>query len=279
MESYAGVPAIVTGAASGIGFAFTRQLLAEGARVVMADVEAGALEAAAAQARELGDVLLVVVDVRDPVAVDDLAARAADAFGTTQLVFANAGVSQSGALWEVTADDWRWLLGVNVLGVANTVRSFVRPLVDAGLPGHVCMTSSIAGYLNQPGYGAYNATKHAVVAIAETLAADVREAGLPIGVTLLAPWFVRTNLPQASRNRPADLADAAPRSALVDQVLAQLGGWSATTQGPDEVAALTVAAMHAGRFGVFPYEPSTDAMRRRIDTVIAGGVMDMYLPE
>src|SRR4051812_1941386 len=134
MESYAGVPAVVTGAASGIGLALTQQLLAEGARVVMADVEAGALGTAAAEAGKLGDVLPVVVDVRDPAAVDDLAVRAAEAFGPTQLVLANAGVSQSGALWDVTPDDWQWLLGVNVLGVANTVRSFVRRLVDAGAP-------------------------------------------------------------------------------------------------------------------------------------------------
>ena len=278
MYSFTGKTAVVTGAASGIGRALTERLLAAGARVVMADVEPGALDVAAAEVASLGEVLPVLTDVRDAAAVDALAQRVAEAFGAVQLVFANAGVTMSGAVWEVTADDWEWVLGVNVLGVANTVRAFVPPLIAAGEPGHVCITASVAGYLNQPAFGAYNASKHAVVAIAETLAADLREAGHPIGVTLLAPWFVRTQLAHAGRNRPADLTDATPRSELARQVSARLGAWGETTQSPELVADLALAAIHDGRFAVFPYAPSADAVRRRIETVLDGGVMDVYLP-
>ena len=278
MQSFVGTTAVVSGAASGIGRALTERLLAEGARVVMADIEQLALDAATAELGSRGEVLPVVTDVRDPSAVDALAARTAEAFGLAHLVFANAGVAVSGATWDVTPDDWSWVLGVNVLGVANMVHSFVPPLIAAGEPGHVCITASVAGYLNQPGFGAYNASKHAVVAIAESLAADLREAGHPVGVTLLAPWFVRTQLGQSGRNRPDDLADATPPSAFMQQVAGRLGSWSDTTQGPEEIADLALAAIRVGRFAVFPYAPSMDAVRRRIDTILDGGVMEFYLP-
>jgi NAD(P)-dependent dehydrogenase (short-subunit alcohol dehydrogenase family) len=278
MGMFSSRTAVVTGAASGIGLALTKRLLGAGARVVMADVEPGALDAAAADAATLGEVLAVAVDVRDAAAVQALAARTTNAFGLADLVFANAGVSVSGATWEVTADDWQWILGVNVLGVANMVRSFVPPLIATGQAGHLCITASVAGYLNQPGFGAYNASKHAVVGLAESLAADLREAGHPIGVTLLAPWFVRTRLADAGRNRPTDLADATPRGEFSQGISARLGLWSDSTQTPEQVAELALAAVEEGRFAVFPYEPSRDAVRARIESVLDGGIADFYLP-
>jgi NAD(P)-dependent dehydrogenase (short-subunit alcohol dehydrogenase family) len=269
---------VVTGAASGIGLALTKRLLAEGVRVVMADVEEDALEAAARGLAGDGEVLPVAVDVRDAAAVDELAARTAKELGVAQHVFANAGISVSGATWDMTADDWQWILGVNVLGVAHVVRSFVPPLIESGLPGNVCITASVAGYLNQPGFGAYNASKQAVVGIAESLAADLREAGHPIGVTLLAPWFVRTKLAHAGRNRPPALSDATLPTAFSKGISARLGAWGDTTQTADEVADLALAAIEDGRFAVFPYEPSRDAVRARIESVLDGGIAEFYLP-
>jgi NAD(P)-dependent dehydrogenase (short-subunit alcohol dehydrogenase family) len=278
MGMFAGRTAVVTGAASGIGLALTKRLLGAGARVVMADVEQAALDVSAAELAAEGEVLAITVDVRDPLAIDALAARTAEAFGVAQLIFPNAGVSVSGATWDVTADDWQWALGVNVLGVANMVRAFVPPLLASGQAGHVCITASVAGYVNQPGFGAYNASKAAVVGLAESLAADLREAGHPIGVTLLAPWFVRTQLANAGRNRPADLSDATPRTDFSAAISAKLGTWGDTTQTPEHVAELALAAIEEGRFAVFPYEPSRDAVRARIEAVLNGGIADFYLP-
>ena len=277
VDTFADRTAVVTGAASGIGLALTTRLVADGARVVMADVEGGALDAAAAS---LGgaSVLPVVVDVSDAAAIEALAERAGAAFGPVDLVFANAGVSVPGATWDVTADDWRWILGVNVLGVAHLVRSFVPRLIAAGVPGHVCITASVAGYLNQPGYGAYNASKHAAVGLAESLAADLREAGHPIGVTLLAPWFVRTRLGEAGRNRPAD-TDATESTDFSRGVTARLAAWGDTTHSAEEVADLALAAVAEGRFAVFPYEPSREAVRGRIDAVLDGRIGEFYLPD
>ena len=279
MDSFAGRTAVVTGAASGIGLALTRRLLAAGARVVMADVEAAALEAAAADLAGLGETLPVEVDVRDADAVARLAESATEAFGTVHLVFANAGVSVSGATWEVSPADWQWVLGVNVLGVAHVVNAFVPPLIASGESGHVCITGSIAGFLDQPGFGAYNASKHAVLGLAETLATDLAEAGHPIGVTLLAPWFVRTALGNSGRNRPGDLGAPTQPSGLAADVGARLAAWSPTTQDPDEIAELALSAIVDGRFAVFPYAPSTDAVRRRIDHLLAGDVMGIFLPD
>ena len=278
MGDFAGSTAVVTGAASGIGLALTKRLLAAGARVVMADVEQGALDVAAAEVAPDGEVLPVTVDVRDADAIDALAARTTQELGVARFVFANAGISVSGATWDMTADDWQWILGVNVLGVAHTVRSFVPPLIESGLSGNVCITASVAGYLNQPGFGAYNASKQAVVGIAESLAADLREAAHPIGVTLLAPWFVRTKLAHAARNRPAELADATAPTDFSRGISARLGMWGDTTQTAQEVAELALRAIEEGRFAVFPYEPSREAVRARIESVLDGGIADFYLP-
>ena len=277
MESFAGVTAVVTGAASGIGRAITDQLLAAGAKVVMADVERTALDAAAAAAGEHGEVLAAVVDVRDPAALDELAVRTAAHFGgPARLVFANAGISVSGATWDMTADDWDWVLGVNVLGVANTVRAFLNPLLASGESGHVCITGSVAGYTNQPGFVAYNASKHAVTAIAETLAAELADAGHPVGVTLLAPWFVRTNIGQAARNRPADLTEVTPAGPLMQVVRERMAGMSNTVQDPATIARLALEAIAEGRFAVFTHEPSRAVVRARFEAVLAGGVLGAY---
>ena len=278
MDSIDGMTAVVTGAASGIGWELTKRLLAEGARVVMADVEQGELDTAAGEARSLGEVLAVRVDVRDAAVLEDLADRTADAFGVAQLVFPNAGISVSGAIWEMTLDDWNWAFSVNVMGVANTVRAFVPPLIESGKPGHVCITGSLAGYMNQPGFGAYNASKHAVIAIAETLAGDLREAGHPIGVTVLAPWFVRTKLGQSARNRPESLANATAPGDLMRSVSKRLGGIMDTAQQPDTIASMAIDAVKSGRFSVFPYEPSKAAVRERFERVLDGEVMGFYLP-
>lgn len=279
MDSIKGKTAVVTGAASGIGWALTEALLAEGARVVMADVEQAALDTAVADAASLGEVLAVRVDVRDAAELDDLAARTRDAFGVAQLVFPNAGISVSGAMWETTLDDWNWAFSVNVMGVANTIRAFVPPLIASGEPGHVCITGSLAGYMNQPGFGAYNASKHAVISIAETLAGDLRESGHPIGVTVLAPWFVHTKLGRSARNRPEALADATVPGELMRSVSARLGGIMDTAQQPDTIASMAIDAVKSGRFSVFPYEPSKAAVRERFERVLDGEIMGFYLPD
>jgi NAD(P)-dependent dehydrogenase (short-subunit alcohol dehydrogenase family) len=274
--------AVVTGGASGIGLALARGLLAEGARVVLADVEEGALATAVADLAAGGGagagVWGVPTDVSDPASVEALARAVTSRHGDVGVVFANAGVTASGAAWESTLDDWRWMLDVNVMGTVHCVRSFVPRMIATGAPGHVCITGSLAGYLNQPGFAAYNATKHAVIAIAETLAADLREAGHPIGVTVVAPWFVTTRLAQSGRNRPASLGDTTEPSTYMQAVWRKLATYRDIAQPPEEVATQTLDAVKAGRFSVFPFAPAIDAVRARFETVLAGDVLGLYQP-
>jgi CobQ-like glutamine amidotransferase family enzyme/NAD(P)-dependent dehydrogenase (short-subunit alcohol dehydrogenase family) len=275
-----GGTAVVTGAASGIGLALTRRLLGDGMRVAMADVEVGALDAAARElGADAGRVLAVPTDVSDAGAVEALAARVTGEWGAVRLVCANAGVTASAALWDSTLDDWEWLWRVNVLGVVHTVRAFLPAMVAAGAPAHVCITGSLAGYLNQPGFGAYNASKHAVTAIAETLAADLDAAGHPIGVTIVAPWFVQTRLAEAARNRPAALGDLAPVTDHMRRIWSTLAPTRHLAQTPEQVADLAVDAVVAGRFSVFPFGPSVAAVRDRFEAVLDGRALGLYLPD
>ena len=278
IDELRGTTAVVTGAASGIGLELTKRMLREGARVVMADIEADALDAAAAAAGAFGEVLPVRTDVTDGAAVEAMAAHVDEVFGPPQVVFANAGVTASGAAWESTLDDWQWLWSVNVNGAVHCVRSFVPRMIAAGRPGHVCITGSMAGYINQPGFAAYNASKAAVTALAETLAADLREAGYPIGVTAVAPWFVMTRLSQSARNRPVALDETAPTSDFMRDVWSKLASMKEVTLTAVEVADIVVDAVKAGRFAVFPYEPSKDALRARVDRLLDGDVLGLYLP-
>ena len=281
MFDFTGRTAVVTGGASGIGLAITRRLLREGMRVALGDVEAGALDGAVASLTdefEAGSVIGVLTDVGDEASVVRLADAATAQLGPVRLVCANAGVTTSAATWESTADDWAWLWRVNVLGVVHCVRTFVPRLIADGEPAHVCITGSLAGYLNQPGFGAYNASKHAVTAIAETLAGDLVEAGHPIGVTILAPWFVQTQLATSARNRPSSLADAAPVSEFMQRIWAALAPTRWLSQTADEIADQLVDAIRDGRFSVFPFAPSVAAVRDRFEAVLDGRPLGLYVP-
>ncbi|HEV8297234.1 MAG TPA: SDR family NAD(P)-dependent oxidoreductase [Acidimicrobiales bacterium] len=279
MKSLDGVHAVVTGAASGIGLALTNRLVTDGARVTMADIEQRALDDAVSGLAALGaPVHGVRCDVTEAASVEALADAAETEFGTVQVVCNNAGVTLSGATWESTLDDWRWLFGVNVWGVVHGVRTFVPRLIESGLVGHVINTGSLAGYLNNPGFGAYNATKHAVIAISETLAADLRAAGHPIGVTVVAPYFVETRLAKSARNRPDELRDVAPVSDFTRAVWSTMAATRSATQSPAEIADATIDAVLSERFAVFPLDSSRAGVRARFEALLAGEVPPQWLP-
>jgi NAD(P)-dependent dehydrogenase (short-subunit alcohol dehydrogenase family) len=251
--------AVVTGAASGIGLALSRRLSAEGLRVVMADVDGPLLERAAARLEAGGrEVLPVTTDVSRPEQVDALRDRALAAFGAVHVVCNNAGVALSGGatVWETTPAEWEWVLGVNLWGVINGVRTFVPLLLDQGA-GHIVNTASIAG-LTSATLGAYSVTKHAVVALSESLSVQLRARGDGVGVSVLCPGWVRTNIMRGGsgegRAGGMRLAREMARSAIA----------------PDVVAGVALDAIRARRFYVLTHPELSDGIVRRAEAILAG---------
>jgi NAD(P)-dependent dehydrogenase (short-subunit alcohol dehydrogenase family) len=208
VEQLAGRVAVVTGAASGIGRALSEKLLGEGMSVVLADVEASTLQAAA-DALDGDRVAAVVCDVADPASVDDLATATLDRFGAAHLVCLNAGVSGTfGRAWVTSAEEWRWVFDVNVWGGINGIRSFVPILLEQE-EGHIVSTGSAACFEALPGMGAYAGSKHAVLGISEALRRELDAAGGRVGVSVFIPGGnISTRILESPRNWPDRFGDA-----------------------------------------------------------------------
>ena len=207
-----GAVAVVTGGASGIGRGLATSLLERGASgVILADVEKGALDDAVAELSTVGQGVVVGVptDVTDPAAMTALAEAAWDRFGGVQVLCLNAGVISSGHAWEVTDDDWDWVLGVNVRGVGNGIRAFVPRLIEAPQPAHVLVTVSMAGLVAAPVSAAYVTSKFAALGLAESLHHDLAFVGADhVAVSAICPGMVDTRIGDGGRNRPAHLSNA-----------------------------------------------------------------------
>lgn len=244
MQNLQGKTAVITGAASGIGRALAGRAAAEGMRVVLADIEETPLQAAAAELAGKGaEVLAVRTDVRSAESVAALAERTIAAFGKIHLVCNNAGVAFTGPVWEADLRDWEWILGVNLRGVINGVRTFVPILLAQDEEGWIVNTASAFGLTSPAGYGAYNVSKHGVVALSETLERDLRQIGSKVKVAVLLPGPVDTNIVDSFRNRedgpPAsiDPASLEARRRILSAGLA-----------PEHVARLVFDGLRANRF-------------------------------
>lgn len=250
MKLQEGKVAVVTGAASGIGLALARRFASSGMNVVMADVEEGRLEEAAASVSILGgEAVGIPIDVSDESAVQDLAAKVMERFGAIHVLCNNAGVAARSDPWFGPLSAWEWVFGVNLWGVIHGVRAFL-PLMAAQPEGHIVNTASMAGLV--PGVGpVYDATKHAVVAITEDLYRTAKLAGLPIGVSVLCPGWVRTGIIDADRNWPARLGERppdSPEAAVTTPMVRRVIDEGAT---PAAVADAVADAVEAERFWVF----------------------------
>ena len=268
MRELAGRVAVVTGAAGGIGLALAQSLAREGMKLVLSDIDAARLSEAVAALRDSGaEAAGQACDVAEPDAVERLAGFAYDAHGAVHVLCNNAGVVPAGRfrpVWDYPIEDWRWSLGVNLMGVVNGIRSFVPRMLAGGEPGHIVNTASVAGFTSGAYSPVYGAAKHAVVRVTEALHANLRERGAPIGVTLLSPGVVRTGIARSERNRPAHLrpaGGAAPETAAVAS--AEGGGLA-----PEEVAEMVVAAIREERFYLFTSDAFDEAIRDRAAAIL-----------
>lgn len=276
MKRLAGRTAVITGAGSGFGLELSRLLAREGMSLVMADVQAGALEAAAAEVRGLGaEVLAQVVDVAKAEQVEALGAATLARFGAPGVVFNNAGVGAGGLIWEHTLKDWEWVVGVNLMGVAHGVRVFTPMMLaaaaqDPDFEGHIVNTASMAGLLNAPNMGVYNVTKHAVVSMSETLYQDLRLVTEQVSASVLCPYFVPTGIHQSERNRPTDMAngDSGPtRSQLIGAAMAEKAVTSGKVSAA-QVAQFVVDAIKDDRFYIYSHPHALGGVQVRLEDVM-----------
>ncbi|MFM7848369.1 MAG: SDR family oxidoreductase [Rubrivivax sp.] len=276
MHPLSGGVAVITGAASGFGLEASRIAARLSMRVVMADVQADALEAAAAEVRGLGATVLPHrLDIAKAAEVEALGQATLQAFGAPNFLFNNAGVGAGGLIWEHTLKDWEWVIGVNLMGVAHGVRVFTPMMLaaaqaDPAWRGHIVNTASMAGLLNAPNMGVYNVTKHAVVSLSETLYQDLSLVTDQVHAHVLCPYFVPTGIHRSERNRPEAFADAQSRPTK-SQLIAQAMSDKAVTSGKvsaADVAQFVFDAMAEQRFYVYSHPKSLANVQTRLEDIM-----------
>jgi len=276
LTDFAGRTAVITGAGSGFGLEVARLATQRRMNLVLVDVQADALERARAEAENTGVAVLAQrVDVADAGQMDALAQAVRQRFGAPHVVFNNAGVAAGGLLWENTVADWQWVLGVNLWGVVHGVRVFTPMMLEAARAdpvwrGHIVNTASMAGLLTPPNMGVYNVSKHAVVALTETLYQDLRLVTDQVVASVLCPYFVPTGISQSERNRPAGLQGAAPtRSQLIGQAMSEKAVSSGKVTAA-EVAWRVFEALEQGRFYIYSHPHALAPVGQRMQAIVDG---------
>ncbi len=274
MKDLAGKVAVVTGSASGMGFAFANRFAEEGMSVVLADIEAEPLAMAEAAVKEKGGKVLAV---RTNVLTDDSVEKLADAafktFGNVHIVCNNAGVAGGSGkpVWEAPQEDWDWVFGVNFWGVLRGVRAFVPRMIENGEEGHIVNTASVAGLLT--GADPYSVSKHGVVCLTEGLYKNFKNLNLKLSASVLCPGWVNTNILDASRNRPEELgkpADPTQLPAEAQQRMAMVRGMVQNGFQPSEVAQMVLDAVLSDTFYIIPAQDYIAAsVETRMKQIIA----------
>ena len=266
--------AVLTGGGSGFGLECARIGAKLGMNLVLADVQQDALDKAVAEMEAAGaPVLGMRVDVSKADQVEALGAATFKRFGAPHFVFNNAGVGAGGLIWENTVADWEWVIGVNLMGVAHGIRVFTPMMLEAAAKdpawqGHIVNTASMAGLLNAPNMGIYNASKHAVVSMSETLYQDLALMTDQISASVLCPFFVSTGISQSHRNRPQELqADKPTKSQLIGQAMSDKAVGSGRVTAA-EVAQKVFDAMAANQFYIYSHPKAIGSVQTRLEDIM-----------
>ncbi|MEY4472742.1 MAG: hypothetical protein RL671_1046 [Pseudomonadota bacterium] len=272
MRDWNGKVAVITGAGSGMGAAMARLFAKAGMKVVVADIDLATAETVAAEiAAAGGEAIAVRCDVSSQDEVQTMADRAWDHFGTVNVLINNAGIVPSGRyrpIWEFPLEDWRWSFDVNMMGVVHGIRSFIPRMIREGVDGHVVTTASVAGLISGAGSPVYSASKHGAVRATEALYASLRDIGSPIGVTLLCPGLVNTNIYRSERNRPQDLAPEQGVAEETPELQAIADNLYRSAITPEAVADMVLDAMDRRQFYLLTSDNYDNSIRERADAML-----------
>tara|TARA_B100000929_G_scaffold284601_1_gene267085 strand:- start:162 stop:1037 length:876 start_codon:yes stop_codon:yes gene_type:complete len=268
MKEFKGKTAVVTGAASGIGYALAKRFAQEKMNVVLADIEQDALDAAVTKISNLDvEAVGIAVDVMDKNSVQSLTKQSIDAFGNIHILCNNAGVAPPAideAIWDHDMSDWDWVMGVNFYGVLYGIQSFLPHMIEHQEEGHVLNTVSMAGILGLE--GSYGVSKFAALSLSEGLFQSLKKINSKIGVSVLCPGFVATNIIDSQRNRPEHLASDKKSNFLLKQLAS-----SVLKRGkkPDEIATRAIEAIQANNFYILPHPVYDERVKDRYERILA----------
>ena len=262
--------AVITGGASGIGRAIAERCVAEGTKVVLADIDEEELANAEAHLVGLGGtVISVKTDVSKRTDVEELARRTLGAFNEVHLLFNNAGIAAGGAPWEATWNDWEWVINVNLWGVINGVKVFTPIMLTQKTECHIVNTSSAAGLLVGSGSAPYAVTKHGIVVLSESLYLSLKQRRALVGVSVLCPGMVNTNIINAERHRPEELSNG--QVARTPEMQAGLAAFKAAMQAstpPSEVADIVFEGIRKGQFYILTHPEYLEVVKLRTDSIL-----------
>jgi len=269
MHDFKDKVAVITGGASGIGLAMARAFAADGMKIVIGDIEREALDAAKATIEQDGaECATVLCDVSKREEVAKLAAETINAFGKVNVVCNNAGVGFGGPSWEIDIEDWEWVLGVDLWGVIYGVHEFVPRILEAGEPGYIINTASMAGLAAGPGMAPYNVSKFGVVALSECLYHEMQLLGAPVGVSVLCPGWVQSKITDSSRNRPGGPVadeDLHPLAQALNERIRQAVSAGLT---PEYVSELVVQAVREDKFYILPHSSWKVVIEGRMRNIV-----------
>lgn len=268
LTEFKGKVAVITGAASGLGLAMAKRFAQEGMQVLLTDIHEDALD----QAQRLlsktagAQIHSYMADVGRAEDMQKLADFAFNTFGAVHLLINNAGISSVGPVWETTAREWKRVFDVNFFGIVHGLDAFLKPMMQQNIPAHIVNTASAAGLLSPPGLSIYTATKHAAVALSETLYADLKLAQSQVGVSVLCPAWVKTGI--AGNTTPEQAQQMSPFTKKV--AAAVLKALQTSTVSPADVAEATLQAVQNGDFYILTHPEVRDDFRKRADRILSG---------
>jgi NAD(P)-dependent dehydrogenase (short-subunit alcohol dehydrogenase family) len=278
MDELAGKVAVITGAGSGFGRALASAFGTEGMRLMLADIDPTRLEVAVKELRDQGvEVASRVTDVAVGDEIEALAADTVAAFGAVHLVCNNAGIGGGGAIADMDVDEWRRVIDIDLWSVLHGMRVFLPILIEQG-EGHVVNTASVAGLFAAPFMGPYTISKYGVVAASETAFHELAMLAPGVGISVLCPGWVRTNIAEA-QIAEAEAAAGDGEGDMIGAFGDIIRGFIDEGMEPVDVATEVVDAVRTRRFYILTHDPSREIVRRRLEAIVSGGPPPLVTPE